>query len=540
MSRVGPAAFALILAVIWGAYALLLLMPGRLAVSGIEGDILHGLDGAMRMTLGAIPHVQFSTPLGAFAFGSLALPLGLGIGPGAAMLMANLGVALFLLPGLLWLRITRLGPRLSLLLALWAVAEASALVHDGTLVTTTFALYYNRWCWAVFALLFVLLMVPERADRASGAGDGLMLGLGLGFLAMTKMTYFVALVPPVLLWVLAGRRWSVLAWTLAGGLAVAAGVTLWAGGIGFWRAYLDDLLLVATSDMRAAPGLPFADVLASPAYLVGTLALLGSIVLLRTAGLKERGLLLFAAMPGMLYVTYQNWANAPVWLAPLLVVMLEAHGRVPAEARLAGRPLPALFAALALVILTQAVPLAVNMAASPFRHLGLGGEAYAPALAVPGWDDLLFLTDRGARMRADIPLGDPPPATDAKTRFEQEPAVFQGRSFPACRTNSGMIAQMQARAASLAALPQLAAGAFLTADLLNVTWMFTGGRPLVGGAPWYYGGSTGFGDADWIVVPMCPTSPLARGLALAELEASGWRFAERHADDVLAVYERLR
>jgi hypothetical protein len=182
-----------------------------------------------------------------------------------------------------------------------------------------------------------------------------------------------------------------------------------------------------------------------------------------------------------------------------------------------------------------------NAVASPFRHLGAEGEDYVAALTVPGSGDLLFLAERGQRIRAEVPLGTPAVKEgDAQAAFDQLPTEFLGRSFPPCHTLAGLAAQMRMRAAALAALPEVAGGAFLTADLLNVTWMFTGGQPLVAGSPWYYGGSKGLDAPRWIVVPQCPLSTLARGLMLEALTAGGDRFEERFADDVLVVYERIR
>lgn len=535
----GRTGFAALLAALWLLYAVVLLAPGHLAISGIEGDIVHALDGAARMVEGARPHLDFPTPLGAFAFGALALPLALGVGPGLAMLAANLGVALLLLPALFWLRLTRLGTLPAVLLALWVLIEATGLVYDGELQTTTFALYYNRWCWALFAVAALLLLFPEQGERRP-AGDGLMLGLLLGALAMTKMTFFVALLLPALAWGLGGRRWRALGFALLGGAAVAGAVTLWAGDPRFWLAYLVDLAQVAGSDVRSAPGLSFAGVLAAPAYILGTFVLLAAIALLRMARFRETGLVLLLLMPGTLYATYQNWGNAPVWLVVVALVLIEAWRATPPERRAGPIALRPAFGALAVAAVTQAAPLVANMAISPFRHLGLGGSDYVPVMAVPGWDDLLFLASRATRVRAEVPLGTPPETTEPKARAEDFPTTFAGRSFPPCNTIAALVAQMTMRRDSLSALPQVASGAYLTADLINPGWMFTGGRPLPGGAPWYYGGAKGLDRADWLVVPQCPISPLARAQMLARLEAAGARFKERFADDVIVVYERAR
>lgn len=538
--RLGLPRLAALLLAIWVFYAIVLLVPGHMAVSGIEGDVLHALDGAMRMALGAIPHLEFSTPLGAIAFGSIALPLAAGLGPGISMMLANLAMALLFLPLLLWLRATRLGGWLALILGVWVMIETVGLVHDSATPTVTFALYYNRWSWAVFTMIAVLMLFDPREGQDRPAGDGIAIGLAMAYLAMLKMTFFVALLPAVMVWVLSGRRWRCLAFMAASGLAVAAIATLWAGTLEFWRAYLADLLLVATSDTRPAPGMQISEIVGAPVNFMGTFLLLASIVALRKSGHMRQGLMLLFLLPGMTYVTYQNWANAPVWLVALLMLLIGAYLHTPDERRVFGRPARAALAALALMTLTQAAPYVGNMFASPFRHLGGGGEDYSNPIRVAGWNDLLFLTRRGAMSSARIPLGTPPEdLTDPRSKWDMTPVTFMGRTFQPCNAVAGIVSQMDARAASLANVPDLAGDAVLTVDMVNITWMFTGGKPMTGGSAWYYGGHTGFEAAKWLVVPACPMSALARATMLKEIESLGWRFEEVYSDDVVTVYRRL-
>lgn len=535
-----PGRFALLLTLVWGGLALVLLLPGHLAISGIEGDTLHVLDGAMRLAEGARPHLDFSTPLGLIAFGLPALLLAAGLGPGLALLLSNLAVAALLVPGLVHLRATRTGPWAGLVLALWCLGEAAALVYDSTQVTVSFALHYNRWCWAAYTLLLVLLLFPARDGREDRPADGLLLGAGLAFLALTKVTYFAALALPAALWLLGGGRWRALVATLATGLAAAAAVTAWAGGLGIWRAYLADLLLVANSPGRSRPGMSLAEILSAPVAVGGTFVLLAAIILIRLSGQKARGLLLLAAAPGMVYVTYQNWGNAPVWLVGLALLLADARRTCPPERRIGGLAVRPVLGGLAVMAATQILPQVANMVASPFRHLGAARDDLVAPLTPGGWDDLRFLAERSAVIKAEIPLGTPePPAGALQARFEQLPVTFAGRDFPPCGAKQGLIAQMGLRARSLAALPEVAGGAFLTADVINVTWMFTGGRPLPGGSPWYYGGDKGLAEARFLVVPLCPLSPLARGLMLEAVARSGRPVALRHADAVLAVYEMM-
>lgn len=525
--------------ILWAMLAAILLLPGRLMISGIEADVLHALDGALRVQAGALPHLDFPTPLGLIAFGLPALGLAQGLGPGMALIAANLAVAAFLLPMLVWLGVTRLSPWTALVVSVWALAEAGGLVHDSTVATTTFALFYNRWGWAVFTCLALLMLVPARTARTA-SGDGLMLGAGLAFLALLKMTYFLALALPVLVWLVAGRRWHALAVATLTGLAVMAAVTVRAGP-GIWPAYLGDLIMVANSDIRPRPGLSLAEIVASPAYVLGSFALLGGIIALRLAGLRGPGLQLLMLLPGAIYVTYQNWANAPVWLVTLAVALHEARGRMDSGARILALPARGVLGGLALVALTQVGPHAINMLASPLRHLGADPADYLDPFDRPGWDDLMFLKERAAMAMAQVPVILPEePPSDPRSAAEILPVTFMGRSFPACTSTSGLIAQYRERARALAALPDLDPDRVLTADLVNATWAMAGGNPLPGASPWYYGGRAGFDAADWILVPACPFGAQARQLILSELAATGWAFRERWSGEVGTIYERIR
>ena len=54
--------------------------------------------------------------------------------------------------------------------------------------------------------------------------------------------------------------------------------------------------------------------------------------------------------------------------------------------------------------------------------------------------------------------------------------------------------------------------------------MFGKTRPLIGGAPWYYGGEAGMSKADFVLVPLCPVTPEARSLALKQISADSGKF----------------
>ena len=94
----GPIFFAGFLIVLLGLEAFLLLFPNALVVNGHEGDLLHTLDAAMRLSLGEWPHTGFMTPLGVLAFAPISVFLSMGFGPGTAFRLGMVLVAGVLLP----------------------------------------------------------------------------------------------------------------------------------------------------------------------------------------------------------------------------------------------------------------------------------------------------------------------------------------------------------------------------------------------------------------------------------------------------------
>ena len=66
----------------------------------------------------------------------------------------------------------------------------------------------------------------------------------------------------------------------------------------------------------------------------------------------------------------------------------------------------------------------------------------------------------------------------------------------------------------------------MAADLLSAFWLFGNFPPVEGAAPWYYGELSGIGNADYVVVPMCPSSLLVRGDILKALKEAGYTLTE--------------
>ena len=359
-----------------------------------------------------------------------------------------------------------------------------------------------------------MALVVLPAVRSAPRAEGLLLGLGFAFLALTKVTYFVGLAPVALFALGMRRAWVHLLWALAGGLAVALAVTA-AAGPAFWPAYLGDLMAVATSESRPQPGLSAREVLSAPTHLGSTLVLLAAVAILRRNGHPTEGTLLLVALPGFTLITWQNFGNDPQWLPLLAVLLLALKPRGAA-----GQP----YLAAALVAGALALPTMTNLATSPMRSMAAWTDESAPLLpGQPDHADLRIATKRLDRVMVTVPS----PAFDEAA----EPA-FWGGTLPVCRMQHGGVRTYGAMARELEAAGYAGRRAFV-ADTMQALWLFGNFPKLRGGAPWYYGGLPGAADAEIVVVPLCAMAVSDRAAALAALEGSGWAVSEafrgRHA-----------
>lgn len=503
MSRPFTAMAALVM--LWAVFAVALMWPGALAITKHSGDALHMIDIVERLALGQVPHRDFMTPIGLLAFWPIALLVKAGLSVGQAFLVAQVGLGAVL--GALAWAFAR--PRVE---AGWALALAAlvltltmALVHGEAEIAVSVSMHYNRWAWAIAFIVVFAAFLP-REDGA--AWEGPLIGLLMAALALTKVTYFAVLAPLVVLGMLVtGQRMALAIALVTGGIVAVLLTGLF--GIGYWVAYVGDLLAVARSEIRAQPGLDLAQIFTAPAYLLGTAVAFGSVILLRRGGYEVEGLLVLLLTLAGSYITYQNFGNDPQWLA--LLALLLAIWAV--EAPTSGPRVPLALSAMALAAMIA--PSFINMAASPMRHASIDQSDYMPLLA--GGDrhqDLLVSRVKGNRIRGDVALNgyrafDPKPGSD--------PTVFRGEALPDCRTEpvAGYFGTLAADLRERA----LAQGAgIFTMDILSPHWLYGDHPPLIGGTPWYYSGVPGLADAQFVLLPSCPVLTRVRGLIAAELE----------------------
>ncbi|NCU20967.1 hypothetical protein EOM89_09575 [Candidatus Falkowbacteria bacterium] len=518
-----------------------LLARGALYLGMHEGDTLHLLDMALRMGLhGQWPHLDFMTPIGILAIAPIAGLVAMGLGIGTAILWAQVLVALVLLLPLVRMAGSRFGGLWSYVMLGYGVVLCLALVHGLANPAPSVSMHYNRWAWAIVYVVLPLALLPDRG-RARPYLDGALIGLGVGALVLIKVTYAAALGPGILVALLVRREWRVLVVAVVAGCAVLAVMTA-LGGSGFWVAYLTDLLTVAQSETRPAPGgIDFADAVAGPANMPSSILALAVVVLLRMTGRKAEGLALLFLAPGLFYVTWQNFGNDPQWLLLLGAAVFALLRTDQPDSRHAGRLHDAMkIAGVAALALTASS--AVNIAYSPIRHLFAEAGNTVPLLsALAGQDDIRVAEKRLYKVDAGVPLdGVGQPFAAYHDRADRkELSRLKGEVLPACELSTGYNAMFETIAADLEAQGH-AGSAVLTADLLGSLWMFGDLKPLKGGAPWYYGGAPGLAAADLVVVPLCPTTEKSRATILAALEKSGWRFDELRRTDVYILLRPVR
>lgn len=510
-------AFLLAIVAAMGGAALL---KGGFYVGKHEGDTLQLADIVLRMADGQWPHLDFMTPIGVLAMAPIALFVKAGAGLGHAIFYAQILVALALLPAAVHVARSRLPGAAGWLLAGFVMVLCLALVHGETERSVSISMHYNRWAWAVVYLAVPIALLEPRG-RARPVADGVVLGLGLAALALTKVTFLVALAPGLLVALVARRQWRTIAVGAVAGLAVAAVVTAMAG-VAFWQAYLSDLRVVAASKIRPQPGEELLSVATAPAWLAGSMALVAAVILLRQAGRMTEGLALMILAPGFLYIVYQNFGNDPQWLVLLAVLAFALRPGEGVRNGL-GIDLRAGLTTVGIVALTLGAGSAINLAYSPFRHLGAPTKNTRPLIpALARHHDILAQRGRTYAVN-DIVPGDGDGSGFEAFRGDAERkdiATLNGEKLPDCEQQTGMSALFTAMSRDLESAGY-GGKRVLATDLFTLFWMFGDFRPVEGAAPWYYGGTPGVDNADLIVVPLCPIAKNVRAEMLKALAASG-------------------
>lgn len=514
-------------------------LKGAFYLGKHEGDTLQMADLVLRMAEGQWPHLDFMTPIGILAMAPIALFCHFGVGLGHAVFLAQLLVAVLLAGPALYVARSRFDGWAGWIFPGFVAVLCLALVHGQTEPSVSISMHYNRWAWALVYIAVPLVML-EPKGRSRPTLDGVLLGLILAALALTKVTYFISVAPAILVGLLARRWWSRLCWTAVAGLAVALLMTALAGP-GYWLAYVNDLRAVAGSAVRPQPGEGFIAIAAGPAFMGGSLALFLGIVFLRQSGRMVEGLMLLMLAPGFLYIVFQNFGNDPQWLmlVGLLLWTLRPAEGVESER---GWDLHRLVGIAALVALTFGFPSAMNLAYSPLRHMGADEDKTMPLLSArPGDADIRAKASRiyGVLESRSDDGPDSPFAAYAKYAEKREPAILNGEELPYCEGQQGFIAWFETATKEL---QQSGYGQkpIFVADLFSALWLFGDNPPLKGGAPWYYAGLSGLENADYVLVPLCPQSLQVRSVILKELREGGYTLTEVSRTPLYILIEAKR
>ncbi len=527
----------LILICVVAVQAVLLLFPGHLAISGHEVDVLHATEAAMRLSLGQLQHIDFLTPLGVLAFEPIAVFLQLGLGIGTANIAANLAVALFFLPFLVWVGRRRLSGGLAATFGALTLLMVCAIVYGGPQATVSMSMHYNRWGWAAVFVIALLMLLPTK-DAPRPKVEGAIIGVMLGYLLLLKATFFVVLAPVVGIVLLVDRDWQKLLAAVVSGLVVLLIATLIFGGLEFWRHYLLDLLFVSGSEVRPRPGKEFTETLALPAFFPATMCLLAAIVGLRSAGLSHAGLVLFLFAPGFVYITYQNWGNDTKWLLPLGFACF-AWAAQMGDRRVYGWDGRLYFLVLGFVSLALITPSFVNMATSPIRNIAASGDKYVSVMHDPRHAGLIIERKRSYVAEAMIAVAgveDPNPPEDAD---EDAPSGLALGDFeiPKCNLKTGYYGLMQ-RVADDLVEAGYADSALAFVDVANPLPLFAPLKRLDYASPWYYGGTRDADGADYIVVPKCPISQPTFDAYISALNAGETQWLMKEEREFVWIFSR--
>lgn len=517
---------ALIMAGVVLIEAIILLWPGHLAITAHEVDVLHATLAAIRLADGEAQHIDFMTPLGILAFGPVALFMEFGLSIARAFLAAGILVACALGPAIWYAAHSRFSPGWALGFALTTLIMVMAIVYGGDQGNVSLSMAYNRWGWGAAFVIVVLITLPRRGPAT--IVEPIILGTLLAALALLKMTFFAMLAPIAALALLRLKDWRGLGVMALAGLGIGLIATLAFGGLAFWQGYAHDLLYIAGSDVRPKPGLDLSAVLAAPAYLPGTAAILAAVIVLRKSGEMGPGLILLLLTGAFGFITYQNWGNDPKWL--ILLAFLCAGWAANATGKTAlGIKAPQLFAGIGIAAAAIIAPTMINLAISPLRNLMADPADFASMLDDPRQAGLMIERSRSYEPTGTIDLA---PTPDPKGQEDEpEPGLhFAGVDLPECRIQAGYFGTLSEISNGLAALGY-AGTAPLFVDVTNPLSAIGPFARLPVEPPWYYGGVAGAELADILVLPRCPTSTTTFRAYIDALNASDmtWTLAAEHA-----------
>ncbi len=530
MGRIFYIWYAIFLIAVWSLFTIARVNPDGFLVMSFQGDALHMAQAVLRMAKGEVPHRDFLTPLGILAFMPISTLVKTGFGLGKAFAYAPSFLTLLSLPAIYWVGLSRFKPAAALVFASVYLAMFFAYIHGGLLPSVSASMYYNNWGWAVAMPVVAIAVLPGRASQTALIFDALVLGIGVGFLTLTKATYAVYLLPAIILSLALNKEWTKLALSVIICIAFMAAFTFPLGGLSYWAAYVNDLRSVASNSLRPYPGLSLSKMLLSARHLPGLIALLAAVVFLRQARQKKQGLVVLVLGAGWWFVTYQNWENDPQWMVMAGLILFVLSEPVVLYNSF-GWPLKKAVQVMGIVLMAMGLPLSLTQLQSLLVHKGLNGEAFPVSLPINIQADLRFRAPKQGIVRINTPydaLGQPASAT-----------MLGDEELPLCHKANGLIADLKETGKRLDNIAGSSGKSAIYTDWVSGLWMFSHLAPLPGGAPWYYGGTPGFANADYLVVPLCPMDEHVRAEMLKQIALDpALDFTEVARNDLFILLEK--
>jgi hypothetical protein len=248
---------------------------------------------------------------------------------------------------------------------------------------------------------------------------------------------------------------------------------------------------------------------------VATAVLFGAIAISYRSGLQGIARVLLILAPSLIYVSYQNFDNDPLWLVPLAIALFE----IARKSGAASAPRTALMLTACIAIVAIG-PVMWNMLHSKVRSLRPADTSYVAVFPGP------LQQNFKARLNPTI-VWTPVAlfeAGETATRHVNRmiasiaPVSFQDHVLDKCELRRGYQMLLQEIAVSLEDSGYSTGKSIFYADSTSTLWLFGDSHPVEGGAPWYYGGTEAIRNADYVVVPKCATSLRHRSAALRAIE----------------------
>ena len=530
MGRIFYIWYALFLIAAWSLFTIARVNPDGFLVMSFQGDTLHMAQAVLRMAKGEVPHRDFLTPLGVLAFLPISTLVKAGFGLGKAFAYAPSLLTLLSLPAIYWVGLSRFKPAAALAFSSIFLVMFFAYIHGGLLPSVSASMYYNNWGWAIAMPVVAIAVLPGRENKNARVFDALVLGIGVGFLVLTKATYAVYLLPAIILSLALNKERAKLAWSIIICVVFMAVFTLPLGGLEYWAAYVHDLRSVASNSLRPYPGLSLSKMLLSARHLPGLIALLAAVVFLRQARQKKQGLVVLVLGAGWWFVTYQNWENDPQWMVMAGLILLVLSEPVILYNSF-GWPLKKAVQTMGVALIVMGLPLSLTQLQSLLVHKALNGETFPVSLPINIQADLRFRAPKQGGVRIDTPysaLGKP-----------AETTILGDAPLPLCHKVNGLVADLLETGKRLDSIAGSSGKSAIYTDWVSGLWMFSDLVPLSGGAPWYYGGTPGFANADYLVVPLCPMDEQVRAEMLKQITLDpALDFAEVSRNDLFVLLEK--